>query len=286
MSYLRTSASYALPNWETAAGAVYSVQKKTLPPLTPAIYKRNLFLPQTQHLWLQQLSTSYRYSWVNLPALVQERIKLKRGQLLLTQTRLLLQRKVAEAETFPNELVESNQDTEAVALLHQLKKVQYVFRRHMLPLILGGTLAPLGIVGVLAFIFTPVQGLILAVAATLLAYLGFRGGWYLELQLHNQTSVRYLTPEHTQQTVAFAAACNALVHKLGIKDKVTSKQSLLAYEATAAPQFAEIVKPLANPSFTSSTKNYVYRSLNEQKFATAHVAENLPVFTAANISLA
>lgn len=285
MSYLHTSASHVLPEWETAAGATYFVKKKTQRPPTPAIYKRNLFLPQTQHLWLQQLSTSYRYSWVNLPALVQERTKLKSGQLLLTQTRLLLQKNTAST-TEEAKLVQLNKDTEAVALLHQLKKVQYVFRRHMLPLILGGTLAPLGIVGVLAFIFTPVQGLILGVAATLLAYLGFRGGWYLELQLHNQTSIRYLTIEHTQQAVAFAAACNALVYKLGRKDKVTGKQSVPAYKTMAIPGFAETAKRVANPSVTSSMENYVYSSVNEQKLDKAHVAENLPVFTAANQSLA
>jgi hypothetical protein len=136
---------------------------------------------------------SYYYSWLKQKENVEANCRLSaQNYLLLTNKRLL---------------VFYEQKRRNISL-KQINSIELHFKRLMLPLLLGGIVAPLSAAGLFNGSLGPLMGISLIISGILLCYYGWMGTWQLRLGLNGNYFLHYFTDEQSPRLRLFIETLN------------------------------------------------------------------------------
>lgn len=157
----------------------------------PSYYRGNTQAPQYHY------SYSYQYPWVRLPENLIDSCAFNAQEgIRLTSRRLEIHQK----------------HLTRIVELHRLRSLSLHFRRLMLPILVGGVMAPITIVAISARIMSSGVGLAVCVLCLLLIYYGYRGRH--QLMLHLQGSEQSIFLDDYQDDLAtFVERANRYLRK-------------------------------------------------------------------------
>jgi len=159
---------------------------------TPQIYSYPAHSQTTVPGSIFYRSYTFHYNWINLQENQLAHCDFSRHGFMELYEHRLFVNKSRRAYSFP---------------LRSLKELSVHFRYFIIPMITGGIVAPLALVGIFNNIFASWTGLIMLFTGIMLFYYGYKGAYQVVIESHS-TSLSFFVDEKSEELGQFVDLVN------------------------------------------------------------------------------